>query len=202
VQTADLKSRNTLLQTPSRPSCRPLLPVKASSSRTSTSNDTAETCKRRILELSGSKNGTDKTPEEKQRVVAVAEEMAKLNRIDPLDMTGSRWELVFTESMASSSGKIGPFVCRTEQEFPGDRPGQYINWCYLGPLAISLLADYAASSPDRIDVSFLYLQVQAGLFKWKKELKNRGTWDSMYIDDEFRVFRANKKNLFVLKRME
>jgi len=48
-------------------------------------------------------------------VVAVAEEMAKLNRIDPLDMTGSRWELVFTESMASSSGKIGPFVCRTEQ---------------------------------------------------------------------------------------
>lgn len=34
-----------------------------------------------------------------------------------------------------------------------------------------------------------------------QDFKNRGTWDSMYIDNDLRVFRTNKKNLFVLKRM-
>lgn len=34
-----------------------------------------------------------------------------------------------------------------------------------------------------------------------QELVNKGTWDSLYIDNDTRVFRANKKNLFVLTRM-
>ena len=54
------------------------------------------------------------------------------------------------------------------QEFPDDQAGQYINWCYLGPLTLSLLADYKQSSPERIDVSFQYIQVEAGFFKWRK----------------------------------
>ena len=60
-------------------------------------------------------NAHARSPEEKQQVVKVAEELAALDKVDQLDMTGSRWELVFTESLASSSGKIGPFVGRTEQ---------------------------------------------------------------------------------------
>lgn len=179
--------------------------------------------------------------------------------------------------------------CCIMQEFPANQPGQYINWCYLGPLSLSLLANYKQSTPDRIDVSFVYLQVEAGFFKWKKvkracilriecigtarpfwrivsfmnaisafaevwtcytiipktrsiashcesivenlkhliwyeferccwkkqtvmrfwqwqfalfqDLTNSGTWDSVYVDDDFRVLRANKKNLFVLKRL-
>ena len=34
-----------------------------------------------------------------------------------------------------------------------------------------------------------------------QDFKNRGTWDSIYIDPDFRAFRTNKKNIFVLKRM-
>ena len=48
-------------------------------------------------------------------MAAVAQELGDLKRIDKVDLAGSRWKLVFTESTASSSGKIGPFVGRTEQ---------------------------------------------------------------------------------------
>ena len=54
------------------------------------------------------------------------------------------------------------------QEFPADKPGQYINWLYLGPVSISLLADYSQAKPDRIDVSFVWLQVQLGALKFKR----------------------------------
>ena len=34
-----------------------------------------------------------------------------------------------------------------------------------------------------------------------QELKNAGTWDSIFIDDDYRVFKANNKNVFVLKKL-
>ena len=37
-------------------------------------------------------------------------------------------------------------------------------------MKLSLLADYKQSTAERIDVSFVYLQVEAGPFKWKKVL--------------------------------
>lgn len=59
-----------------------------------------------------------RSPEEKQEIAELAAELAKLGRIDNLDMTGSTWGLVFTESTASSAGKVGPFIGRTEQVIP------------------------------------------------------------------------------------
>ena len=56
-----------------------------------------------------------RSPEEKKAVAEIANELGELNQVEPVDLAGSRWRLVFTESTASSSGKIGPFVGRTEQ---------------------------------------------------------------------------------------
>ena len=59
-----------------------------------------------------------RSPDEKKAVAAVADELGELKQIDPVELAGSRWRLVFTESTASSSGKIGPFIGRTEQVLP------------------------------------------------------------------------------------
>lgn len=65
--------------------------------------------------MAGSSLFACRSDEEKRAVAAVVKELADLKRIDPLNLAGSRWKLVFTESTASSSGKIGPFIGRTEQ---------------------------------------------------------------------------------------
>ena len=70
------------------------------------------------------------------------------------------------------------------QEFPADKPNQYINWLYLGPASISLLADYKQEN-ERIIVSFQYIQVELGIWKWRKVLSLTLTvntiWTSVFF---------------------
>ena len=67
--------------------------------------------------------------------------------------------------------EIWPTDWKYLKEFPSDRPGQYINKLYLGPVTASLLADYELTSPERIVVSFVNITVAAGPFKWTKVSK-------------------------------
>ena len=117
--------------------------------------------------------------------------------LEDLDLAGTEWTLLYTESKGSSSGKIGPFVGRvsqvggalaaarlawvtrcwayrllwfglTEQVFPKEQPGQYINKVDFGLVQVDLLANYKNTAKDRILVSFKTIEYKLGPLRFKQ----------------------------------
>lgn len=62
--------------------------------------------------------------EEKEAIANVALSLSELDRKDITDMTGSKWKLVFTESVSTSAGKLGPFVGKVIQVLPAQEHPQ------------------------------------------------------------------------------
>ena len=58
------------------------------------------------------------------------------------------------------------FLCM--QVFPQDQPGQYINKVDFGLVKADLLANYKEPAPDRIDVTFEYINWQLGPLQFKQ----------------------------------
>lgn len=52
--------------------------------------------------------------------------------------------------------------------FPQERRGQYINKVDFGPLKADLLANYKMAAPDRINVTFEYIDWQLGPLHFKQ----------------------------------
>lgn len=64
----------------------------------------------------------------------------------------------------SSSGQLGPFRGKTAQEFPADRPGEYINVNELfgGFLRLELDGVYYAKSERKIELEFRQVRGSLG----------------------------------------
>ena len=103
----------------------------------------ANALKQRIAEEAGPKNGTDRcegrprahcllglhavhpphlqTPStrrsaiEASQIKELVKELESTGSLEDLDLTGTEWDLVYSNSKGSSSGKIGPFVGRVKQ---------------------------------------------------------------------------------------
>lgn len=66
----------------------------------------------------GTANGTDRSDAQRAAVADVLGRIESLNANDAparVDLTGTDWELVYTDSSGNSSGKIGPFLGRVTQ---------------------------------------------------------------------------------------
>lgn len=117
-------------------------------------------------------------------------------------LSGSNWQLLYTESTGSSGGKVGPFVGQVNQVFPANQPGIYINKLQLGPIRADLSANYKFSASDKIDVNFVDIAAYLGPLRLvQKDFGGRGGfWKLSYSDDDLRILYTNQGNVFVLKR--
>lgn len=144
--------------------------------------------KSRLTQLAGKKYGHDLSETQKQEVRKVLQELEDIGPGDirRKDLLGTEWTLLYTESSASSGGKVGPFVGQVDQAitlflplrsmmcppvcisialvqiFPEDRPGVYVNRLKLGPITADLAANYVYSSSKQIDVSFIDIAAYLG----------------------------------------
>ena len=153
--------------------------------------------------VAGTGNGTDM---ESGRRSEVGEVLAELKEANPcaeparMQLAGTNWRLVYTDSTGNSSGKLGPFVGDVFQEFQTD--SLYENVVLVGPLRVGLKARATPLSDTKLEVQFLATSVRVfGIQLVEKELTAKGTWEMQYADEGLRVLIANTGNTFALERV-
>lgn len=176
---------------------------------------------------SGDANGVDLTDEDRSEVDSI---LAVIESLCPSDnrarahvdgtLAGSSWDLIYTDSVGNSSGKIGPFVGKVRQVFkpsddPNGGPGTYTNVVELfgGLLAIKLDAvaemlgrggaGSQTNASDSLKVTFVDTSVWvlgAEVFRRPFPEGRSGTWVMKHVSDELRVLRTNQGNVFALGR--
>ena len=171
----------------------------------------------RLRAAAGTKNGTDLDEHAEAKVKAIVRELSARDDSAPdpntIDLAGTNWDLLYSDSAGNSSGKLGPFVGRVTQRFSDERgSGKYANVVRLGPLTLSLAAVAAPVSSEKSDekneslrVTFVDLAVDV----FGKRALNKpfppgraGTWRMAYASDAIRVLYTNQGNVFVLTRSE
>lgn len=146
----------------SRAFCRPLhTPRHRTQIVRAASKDVFE-LKQQLQALAGSHYGHDKTAAERQQIEALAASLSQQQ--DPnaepaaLELKGSRWRLLYTNSTGNSSGKIGPFIASSEQVVPTSRQDTtcpVITFCVC---AIELSDDTQIVQPCEPGVQLLLAQ--------------------------------------------
>lgn len=58
----------------------------------------------------------------------LVKELESTGSLEDLDLTGTEWDLVYSNSKGSSSGKIGPFVGRVKQVMQTADQGVLNRW--------------------------------------------------------------------------
>lgn len=170
----------------------------------------------RLRAAAGTKNGTDLDEHAEAKVKAIVRELSARDDSAPdpntIDLAGTNWDLLYSDSAGNSSGKLGPFVGRVTQRFSDERgSGKYANVVRLGPLTLSLAAVAAPEKKksdeknESLRVTFVDLAVDV----FGKRALNKpfppgraGTWRMAYASDAIRVLYTNQGNVFVLTRSE
>lgn len=170
----------------------------------------------RLRAAAGTKNGTDLDEHAEAKVKAIVRELSARDDSTPdpntIDLAGTNWDLLYSDSAGNSSGKLGPFVGRVTQRFSDERgSGKYANVVRLGPLTLSLAAVAAPEKKksdeknESLRVTFVDLAVDV----FGKRALNKpfppgraGTWRMAYASDAIRVLYTNQGNVFVLTRSE
>jgi len=180
-----------------------------SSSSSPTTDDAGErqrqraSAKRALLDaISGLSRGVDADEEDKARVDALARTLEALNP-NPESLRASsvngEWELVYTTS-SSILGTNKPAFLR-----PSGKIYQTIDAETLRaknretfPFYNAVEADLEPTSESAVKVQFRKFFLFGGAIKVNAPERARGALDITYVDDEIRVSRGDKGNLFVL----
>jgi len=172
---------------------------------------------RRLRDLAGDANGTDRTDAQRSEIAALLEASlggpsrgvisgVTSSSVAPsrVDLAGTRWTLLYTDSGGNSSGKLGPFVGAVTQAFePEPGSGRYKNVVDLGPLTLELKATCSAMDDRTIKVVFDDLAVILfGVELLRKPFPpgRAGTWRMALQGEELRVLYTNQGNVFALER--
>ena len=169
----------------------------------------------RLRAAAGTKNGTDLDEHAEAKVKAIVRELSARDDSAPdpntIDLAGTNWDLLYSDSAGNSSGKLGPFVGRVTQRFSDERgSGKYANVVRLGPLTLSLAAVAApVEKSDEKNESLRVTFVDLAVDVFGKRALNKpfppgraGTWRMAYASDAIRVLYTNQGNVFVLTRSE
>jgi len=172
---------------------------------------------RRLRDLAGDANGTDRTDAQRSEIAALLEASlggpsrgvisgVTSSSVAPsrVDLAGTSWNLLYTDSGGNSSGKLGPFVGAVTQAFePELGSGRYKNVVDLGPLTLELAATCSAMDDRTIKVVFDDLAVILfGVELLRKPFPpgRAGTWRMALQGEELRVLYTNQGNVFALER--
>lgn len=145
-----------------------------------------------------------------------------VNRLGPFNKTilrqsnvpmSGRWRLLYTTNQEFSAGKVGPFVGNVEQEIDLQNV-QYTNYLSLfsskgGIFDANLRGTFENIDDNGWKVIFQGVELKIfGLVVLRKSLAGLvGLWQTLYLDDDMRVFTANnfkdpkKTNLYVMQRI-
>ncbi|MBA0782160.1 hypothetical protein Gotri_003022 [Gossypium trilobum] len=149
--------------------------------------------------------GAEAAPEDQQRVDQIALELEALNEIkEPLksNLLNGKWELLYTTSQSLLQTKR-PKLLR-----PNGKIYQAINVDTLRaqnmetwPFFNQATANLVPINARRVAVKFDYFRI-AGLIPIKSPGSGRGQLEITYLDEELRISRGNRENLFILKMVD
>ncbi|KAL1557783.1 putative plastid-lipid-associated protein 4, chloroplastic [Salvia divinorum] len=148
--------------------------------------------------------GAEATPEDQQLIDQIARKLEAANPTkEPLksDLLNGKWELIYTTSQ-SILQTTRPKLLRSRRNF------QAINADILraqnmesAPFFNQVTADLTPLNPKKVAVKFDYFKI-GGLIPVKAPETAVGELEITYLDQELRVSRGDKGNLFVLKMID
>ncbi|KAI4296263.1 hypothetical protein L6164_036236 [Bauhinia variegata] len=165
----------------------------------------AKTIKEELLEaIAPLDRGAEATPEDQQRVDQIARKLEAVNPTkEPLksDLLNGKWELIYTTSQSILQTKRPKFL-RSITNY------QAINTDTLraqnmesGPFFNQVTADLTPLNSRKVAVKFDTFKI-AGFIPIKAPGRARGELEITYLDEELRVSRGDKGNLFILKMVD
>ncbi|KAM0972376.1 hypothetical protein ACFX2H_019882 [Malus domestica] len=148
--------------------------------------------------------GADATPEDQQTIDQIARKLEAVNPTrEPLksDLLNGKWELIYTTSKSILQTQR-PKILRSKvnyQAINADtlRAQNMESW----PTFNQVTADLTPLNARKVAVKFDYFKI-AGLIPIKAPDRARGELEITYLDEELRVSRGDKGNLFILKMVD
>ncbi|XP_066307513.1 probable plastid-lipid-associated protein 4, chloroplastic [Miscanthus floridulus] len=149
--------------------------------------------------------GAEATPEDKERVEQIVQQLEAVNQVkEPLksDLLNGKWELLYTTSTSILQPQ------RPKYLRPFGKIYQAINADTLRaqnmetyPYFNQVTANLVPLNPRRVAVKFDYFKIFS-LIPIKAPGSGKGELEVTYLDEELRVSRGDKGNLFVLKMVD
>ncbi|XP_039019257.1 probable plastid-lipid-associated protein 4, chloroplastic [Hibiscus syriacus] len=149
--------------------------------------------------------GAEATAEDQERVGQIALKLEAVNKIkEPLksNLLNGKWELLYTTSQSVLQTKRPKFLR------PNGKIYQALNLDTLRaqnmetwPFFNQATANLVPINPRRVAVKFDYFRI-AGLIPIKSPGSGRGQLEITYLDEELRISRGDRGNLFILKMVD
>ncbi|KAF3962042.1 hypothetical protein CMV_013406 [Castanea mollissima] len=149
--------------------------------------------------------GAEATPEDQQLVEQIARKLEAVNEVkEPLksNLLNGKWELLYTTSQSVLQTQ------RPKYLRPNGKIYQAINVDTLRaqnmetwPFFNQVTANLVPLNSRRVAVKFDFFRI-AGLIPIKSPGSGRGQLEITYLDEELRVSRGDKGNLFILKMVD
>lgn len=173
----------------------------------------AETLKQSLRDITkGTSNGIKATDDVRSKVAKIVKDLELLNDVKSIGTSpimNGNWKLMYTTTNdGPSSGRLGPFIGRVDQDVDVTNT-KYINGVRLGGGIVqgALTATWDNLGPKLWTVKFLNIEIKLfGIAVLKKSLLGtEGTWQMTYLDKDIRVLYATGKrnpeanNLYILE---
>ncbi|XP_044489724.1 probable plastid-lipid-associated protein 4, chloroplastic isoform X2 [Mangifera indica] len=169
----------------------------------STKSKDAKTLKEELYQAIASLDrGAEASPEDQEYVDQLARQLESVNEIkEPLksNLLNGKWELLYTTSQSILKTKRPKFLR------PNGKIYQAINTDTLRaqnmetwPFFNQATANLVPLNSKRVAVKFDYFRI-ANLIPIKSPGSGRGQLEITYLDDELRISRGDRGNLFILK---
>ncbi|KAK4757513.1 hypothetical protein SAY87_018814 [Trapa incisa] len=148
--------------------------------------------------------GAEASPEDRERVDEIARKLEAASRTKaPLKspFLNGKWELIYTTSESILQTKRPKFL-RSRTNFQGInvdtlRAQNMESW----PFFNQVTADLTPLNSRKVAVKFDFFKI-GGLIPIKAPDSARGELEITYLDDELRLSRGDKGNLFILKMVD
>lgn len=165
----------------------------------------AKVLKEELLEaIAPLDRGAQATPEDQQAVDEIARKLEAVNPTkQPLksDLLNGKWELIYTTSQSILQTQRPKFLrsITNYQAINADtlRAQNMESW----PFFNQVTADLTPLNAKKVAVKFDFFKI-AGLIPVKAPGRARGELEITYLDEELRISRGDKGNLFILKMID
>ncbi|XP_027359387.1 probable plastid-lipid-associated protein 4, chloroplastic [Abrus precatorius] len=165
----------------------------------------AKTIKEELLEaIAPLDRGAGATPQDQQTVDQIARQLEAVSPIkEPLksNLLDGKWELIYTTSQSILQTKR-PKWLRSVTNYQAInidtlRAQNMESW----PFFNQVTADLTPLNPKKVAVKFDTFKI-GGFIPIKAPGRARGELETTYLDEELRVSRGDKGNLFILKMVD
>ncbi|KAL2254359.1 probable plastid-lipid-associated protein 4, chloroplastic isoform X2 [Sesamum indicum] len=165
----------------------------------------AEAIKEELLEaIATLDRGAEATPEDQQKIDQIARKLEALSPTkEPLksDLLNGKWELIYTTSQSILQTQRPKFL-RSRRNFQAInvdtlRAQNMESW----PFFNQVTANLTPLNPKKVAVQFDVFKI-GGFIPIKAPGRARGELEITYLDEELRVSRGDKGNLFILTMVD